>query len=249
VCRELQKAQKEHHHFLERQKALGHRAEEYEKAKADFTTLADAQRKQSDCVQQIERELLQQRNDLHQEQQRLQDDRRLSKQIQEQQAQVAQLEQLYTLVGQFKTHLLSRIGPSISRHASELFQRITRGRYEAIRVDDSFDFFISDAGVYYPIERFSGGEIDLANLCLRIAITRAIFELSGASHLIGFLGFDEILGSQDEERRIEIMQAFLFLKEQFRQIYVVSHIETLKDFFPHLLEVSADANGSTVTWK
>jgi exonuclease SbcC len=249
VCRELQKAQKEHHHFLERQEAVGHRAEEYEKAKADFTTLADAQRKQSDCVQQIERELLQQRNDLQREQRRLLDDRRLSEQIQEQQAQVVQLEQLHTLVGQFKTHLLSRIGPSISRHASELFQRITRGRYEAIRVDDSFDFFISDAGVYYPIERFSGGEIDLANLCLRIAITRAIFELSGASHLIGFLGFDEILGSQDEERRIEIMQAFLFLKEQFRQIYVVSHIETLKDFFPHLLEVSADANGSTVTWK
>ncbi len=249
VCRELQKAQQEHHSSLEQQEAVGHRAEEYEKAKADFTALADAQRKQSDRVQQIERELLQQRNDLQREQQRLQDDRRLSEQIQEQQAQVVQLERLNSLVGQFKTHLLSRIGPSISRHASELFQRITRGRYEAIRVDDAFDFFISDAGVYYPIERFSGGEIDLANLCLRIAITKAIFELSGASNLIGFLGFDEVLGSQDEERRIEIMQAFLFLKEQFRQIYVVSHIETLKDFFPYLLEVGLDANGSTATWK
>ena len=35
---------------------------------------------------------------------------------------------------------------------------------------------------------------------------------------VGFLAFDEVFGSQDEERRFEIMEAFHTIKEQYRQI-------------------------------
>ena len=49
------------------------------------------------------------------------------------------------------------------------------------------------------IEGFSGGEIDLANLVLRIAISKTLTELSGTS-TIGFLAFDEVFGSQDKRR-------------------------------------------------
>ena len=115
-------------------------------------------------------------------------------------------------------------------------------------MDENFDFSIADGGQFYPIERFSGGEIDLANFCLRIAITKAIMELSGAEQRIEFLAFDEIFGSQDEERRLEMMLALYYLQEQFRQIYIVSHIESLKDYFPHLLEVQSAPEGSSVKW-
>ncbi|MCB9306018.1 MAG: SMC family ATPase [Lewinellaceae bacterium] len=159
------------------------------------------------------------------------------------------LGKLSALLGQFKTDILERVSPSISKEASDLFSRITRGKYESIRVDENFDFAIADGGVFYPIERFSGGEIDLANFCLRIAITKAIMELSGAGQAVEFLAFDEIFGSQDEERRHEMMLALHFLQEQFRQIYIVSHIESLKDYFPHILEVQYGADGSAVVWR
>jgi exonuclease SbcC len=76
-------------------------------------------------------------------------------------------------------------------------------------------------------------------------------DLSGASaeNRMEFLAFDEIFGSQDEERRFEMMLALNYLQEQFRQIYIVSHIESLKDFFPHLLEVQLGADGSTAVWR
>ena len=135
------------------------------------------------------------------------------------------------------------------QRASDLFGRITKGKYESLRVDENFDFTIADGGVFYPMERFSGGEVDLANFCLRIAITKAIMDLSGAEQGIGFLAFDEIFGSQDEERRLEMMHALNYLQEQFRQIYIVSHIESLKDYFPHILEVQVGEGGSAVVWR
>lgn len=149
---------------------------------------------------------------------------------------------------QFKTEILEKVSPSISSEASALFSRITRGKYERIHVDENFDFFIADGGLFYPIERFSGGEIDLANFCLRIAITKAIMDLSGNGQSVEFLAFDEIFGSQDEERRHEMMLALYYLQEQFRQIYIVSHIDSQKDYFPNLLEVTYQPGGSVVKW-
>ena len=90
-----------------------------------------------------------------------------------------------------------------------------------VEVSDEFDFFIYDDGEKYPIERFSGGEIDLANLVLRIAISKTLSELNGINS-IGFLAFDEIFGSQDEQRRLEILEAFHTIKEQYRQIFLLN---------------------------
>ena len=153
------------------------------------------------------------------------------------------------MLGTFKLEILEKVSPGISREASDLFSRITKGKYESLRVDENFEFTIADGGIFYPIERFSGGEVDLANFCLRIAITKAIMDLSGAEQGIGFLAFDEIFGSQDEERRLEMMLALNYLQEQFRQIYIVSHIESLKDYFPHILEVQFGEAGSSVVWR
>lgn len=76
-------------------------------------------------------------------------------------------------------------------------------------------------------------------------------DLSGASadRRMEFLAFDEIFGSQDEDRRMEMMLALNYLQEQFRQIYIVSHIDSLKDYFPHLLEVQFAAEGSSAVWR
>ena len=188
-------------------------------------------------------------NGIAQRREKLLANARIQSQISDKLGEIDLLSKLSALLGQFKTDILERVSPSISKEASDLFSRITKGKYESIRVDENFDFSIADGGVFYPIERFSGGEIDLANFCLRIAITKAIMELSGAGQGVEFLAFDEIFGSQDEERRHEMMLALNYLQEQFRQIYIVSHIESLKDYFPHILEVQNGADGSLAAWR
>jgi exonuclease SbcC len=180
---------------------------------------------------------------------RLENNERIRQKIAARMEELDLLRRLDKHLTEFRTEILEKVSPAISRVAGELFNRITRGKYEGIEVSDSFEFSISDNGKMYPITRFSGGEIDLANFCLRIAITRAIIELSGAGHRLEFLAFDEIFGSQDEDRRMEIMNALALLREQFPQIYIISHIESLRDYFPHLLEVQSSATGSTAVWR
>ena len=145
-------------------------------------------------------------------------------------------EKLKAFMGEFKNRINSQIAPRITQLASQMYAAITRGKYQHIEVSNEFDFFIYDDGVRYPIERFSGGEIDLANLVLRIAISKTLSELSGSGG-VGFLAFDEVFGSQDEERRYEIMEAFHTIKEQYRQIFLISHESEIKEMFESVVEL------------
>lgn len=148
----------------------------------------------------------------------------------------ADYEKLKAVMAEFKTHINARVAPRIGEVASEMYSRITRGRYQHIEVSPEFDFYIYDNGERYPIERFSGGEIDLANLVLRIAISKTLGELSGGGN-IGFLAFDEVFGSQDEERRIQIMEAFHTISESYRQIFLISHETEIKEMFERVVEL------------
>jgi len=145
-------------------------------------------------------------------------------------------EKLKAVMAEFKTHINARVAPRIGEVASEMYSRITRGKYQHIEVSPEFDFFIYDNGERYPIERFSGGEIDLANLVLRIAISKTLGELSGGGN-IGFLAFDEVFGSQDEERRFQIMEAFHTISESYRQIFLISHETEIKEMFERVVEL------------
>ena len=145
-------------------------------------------------------------------------------------------EKIKISLAEFKTKLNSKVAPRISDIASTMYAQITKGKYQHIEVSNDFDFYIYDEGKKYPIERFSGGEIDLANLVLRIAISKTLGELSGASS-IEFLAFDEVFGSQDENRRMEILEAFHTIKEQYRQIFLISHEMEIKEMFERVVEV------------
>ena len=145
-------------------------------------------------------------------------------------------DKLKAVMAEFKTHINARVAPRIGEVASEIYARITRGKYQHIEVSPEFDFFIYDNGERYPIERFSGGEIDLANLVLRIAISKTLGELSGGGN-IGFLAFDEVFGSQDEERRFQIMEAFHTISESYRQIFLISHETEIKEMFERVVEL------------
>ena len=158
------------------------------------------------------------------------------KKVQNKKDDLVDYEKIKVSLAEFKTRLNAKVAPRISSIASDMYATITKGKYQHIEVSNDFDFFIYDEGKKYPIERFSGGEIDLANLVLRIAISKTLTELSGASS-IGFLAFDEVFGSQDESRRMEILEAFHTIKEQYRQIFLISHEMEIKEMFERVVEL------------
>jgi len=158
------------------------------------------------------------------------------KKVQSKKDDLSDYEKIKVSLSEFKTKLNSKIAPRISQIASQMYATITKGKYQYIEVNNDFDFFIYDEGKCYPIERFSGGEIDLANLVLRIAISKTLSELNGASS-VGFLAFDEVFGSQDENRRMEILEAFHTIKEQYRQIFLISHEMEIKEMFERVVEL------------
>ena len=73
----------------------------------------------------------------------------------------------------------------------------------------------------YGLDRFSGSEIDLANLALRVAISEHIHFQSGGS--VGLLVLDEVFGPLDEDRKARMLLALERLRGRFRQVLVVTH--------------------------
>ncbi len=63
---------------------------------------------------------------------------------------------------------------------------------------------------------------------LCIAIFKTLRELSSARN-VGVLAFDEVFGNQDENRKMQILEAFHAIKEQYRQIFLISHEMEIKE--------------------
>ncbi len=96
----------------------------------------------------------------------------------------------------------------------------------------------------HPVDRFSGGESDLANLSLRLAISRMIADRTGVVP-INFLMLDEIFGSQDPNRKRSVMTALSRLSVQFRQIFLITHIEDVKDSTNYVIRVFEQDDGTS----
>ena len=167
---------------------------------------------------------------------KLESNSKKEKQLQNKILERDDLERLKAYLASFKSAINSKVTPRISQIASDLFFEITHGRYQYIEVDEAFDFYIYDEGKRHPLERFSGGEIDLANLVLRIAISKTLNELN-TNNSIEFLAFDEVFGSQDEERRYAIMDSFNKISQHYREIFLISHEREIKEMFESVIEL------------
>ncbi len=143
----------------------------------------------------------------------------------------------------FKSEVIARITPALSQIASGLFSELTEGKYAGLELDDEYNIEVLDAGKKYELARFSGGEEDLANLCLRLAISKLISERAGSA--LNFLILDEIFGSQDQARKRNIVSAFNQLSKQFSQIVLITHVEDVKDMLGGAIVVTEREDGTS----
>jgi len=126
----------------------------------------------------------------------------------------------------------SRLEGEVSRIISE----ITGGRYEQVLLDEDFNLLVRDIDDDYTIDRFSGGEQDDIAVALRIALSRYLAELHNV-HESTILIFDEIFGSQDEERRNNLLTTLRTQESRFPQIILISHISEMQGEFSNTLLV------------
>jgi exonuclease SbcC len=138
----------------------------------------------------------------------------------------------------FTDHLLGIIRDQIQEETGRMLSEITDGRYDTVILDDSFGLLVHDLGGDFPVSRFSGGEQDDVAIALRIALSRYIAEMHELRENT-FLIFDEIFGSQDEERRGNIFRALRAMEPYFPQIFLISHVTDVQMEFGNTLVVEA----------
>jgi exonuclease SbcC len=149
---------------------------------------------------------------------------------------------------EFRVELAGRLRPLIAARASEVLRLATNGRYSLLDLDESYNIFLYDQNQRFTQQRFSGGEQDLLNLCLRVAISQVIAQRSGRPPL-QFIVLDEVFGSQDEERKLLLLSTLQQLTGYFRQVFLITHEQAIKDNLPVVFEVEMEGEVSEVRVK
>ena len=163
--------------------------------------------------------------------------------IAERARKVEQLATLEKVMTDFKQNVMERVVPTLSEISSQFFSEMTDSKYGGIELDEDYEMQIYDGEHKYPMSRFSGGEGDLANLCLRLAISRVLADRSGND--INFLILDEIFGSQDQVRKRNIMATLNRLEKQFQQIILITHIDDTKDLMNNVITIRELEDGTS----
>jgi len=138
------------------------------------------------------------------------------------------MDEMDGLFTQFFRSLTARARPMLEVEASNLVRNLTDGRYERMEFDENFRVRLLDRfDDSYAIERFSGGEADVASLSARVALSRIVASRGG--NTLGFLVLDEVFGSLDAGRRNNVLLALERLKRSFGQIFIISHVAEVQE--------------------
>jgi len=135
-----------------------------------------------------------------------------------------------------RADLNAAMRPEIGELASTFLADLTDGRYDEVDLDDDYRVVVLDDGVPKPV--ISGGEEDIANLVLRLAISQMIAERAGQP--LSLLVLDEIFGSLDETRRQHVLGLLRRLGDRFPQVILITHIEQVRDGLDRVIRVAYD---------
>jgi exonuclease SbcC len=142
-----------------------------------------------------------------------------------------------------RTDLNFQLRPELSELASAFLSELTDARYTELELDDQYNIVILEDGIPKPV--LSGGEEDLANLVLRLAISQMIAERAGQN--FSLLILDEVFGSLDEARRFNVVELLRGLHDRFEQVILITHIEPVREGVDQVITVSYDADsGSSI---
>ena len=149
-----------------------------------------------------------------------------------------ELDRAYT---DLRTDLNFQLRPELADLASRFMSHLSDGRYAELELDDQYNVVVLEDGVPKPV--ISGGEEDLSNLVLRLAISQMIADRSGQN--FSLLVLDEVFGSLDIARRQNVVELLRRLEDRFEQVILITHIETVKDELDHVVLIDYDDQAGT----
>jgi exonuclease SbcC len=162
--------------------------------------------------------------------------RELQKQFADTREEIELLKLTRTVIADYVIYLMQVVRSRLEGEVSRIISEITGGRYEQVLLDEDFNLLVRDIDDDYTIDRFSGGEQDDIAVALRIALSRYLAELHNVQEST-LLIFDEIFGSQDEERRNNLLTTLRTQESRFPQIILISHISEMQGEFANTLLV------------
>jgi DNA repair protein SbcC/Rad50 len=144
-------------------------------------------------------------------------------------SEAARMDEMDALFTRFFKSLTARARPMLETEASAIIRELTDGRYERMEFDENYRVKLLDRfDDSYAIDRFSGGEADVASLSARVALSK-IIAARGGDATLGFLILDEVFGSLDASRRNNVLLALERLKRSFGQIFIISHVSEVQE--------------------
>lgn len=145
--------------------------------------------------------------------------------------------------------------PEISNEANDLLGRMTDNRMSVTlesqketrkgETVETLDIKVADELGTRSYEMYSGGEAFRIDLALRIAISRLLVRRAGAS--LPILIIDEGFGTQDSSGLEKLIEAINYIQDDFEKIFIITHLEDLRDKFPVIINVTKTAEGSTIS--
>lgn len=158
--------------------------------------------------------------------------------IKTRQIELNHLIELDRFYGQFLERLNNQARPEISEIASEFLRDLTEGRYTVLELNDKYEICLKEDETSDVKPVISGGEEDIANLCVRLAISKMIAQRSGRT--LSLLILDEVFGSLDENRRDNVVRLLYNLTNDFEQVILITHIDDIKENIDNIIKVEYD---------
>jgi exonuclease SbcC len=142
-----------------------------------------------------------------------------------------------------RAELNAKLRPDLSDLGSTFLAALTEGRYQEFELDENYRIGVLEDGVPKPV--ISGGEEDVVNLALRLAISQMVAERAGQP--LSLLVLDEIFGGLDDARRQGAIALLRRLSDRFPQVVLITHIESVKEGADHVVRVAADSRTRSAT--
>lgn len=145
-------------------------------------------------------------------------------------------EELDRAFNEMRTELNTQLRPELSELATTFLRELVDSRTAELELDERYNIVVLEEGISKPV--LSGGEEDLANLVLRLAVSQMIAERSGQA--FSLLVLDEVFGSLDETRRFNVLELLRALGDRFEQVIIITHIESVRDGLDQVISVRYD---------
>ena len=120
---------------------------------------------------------------------------------------------------------------------------LTDGLHDSVEGDEDYGVVLREDGMPSPV--VSGGCEDVANLALRLAVSRMIADRAGQP--LSLLILDEPFGSLDDARRQNVGDLLRRLGSVFPQVLVISHVPDVRDCADATIVVELDPATGTST--